>query len=275
MNQEKCELILHADIPYSSHPQQTLDLYIPSLIATTKLLTPIIIMIHGGAWITGDKKDLKSLGKSISSLTNFVVALINYRTSNTPEIKHPMHINDVAAAIYWIYSNCDKYGYRSDSMYLVGHSVGAFLSAQLIFIPEYRIKELSNSIRGVVGIEGIYDIPTLLERWPDYTRFVEPAFGTDPEIYKSASPQYHSIKDAATIIPPYLIIHSLEDELVDIGQANDFYKYVEQICKKNESYVECETGIKGTHDGILNERELEQRIVEFILLRQSKLSFSK
>ncbi|CAG8499768.1 12088_t:CDS:1 [Dentiscutata erythropus] len=287
MNQGMCELKLHADIPYSSHPQQTLDLYIPTLHndTSTKVPTPIVILIHGGAWVTGDKKDLESLGKFISSSTNFAVALINYRISKTPEIKHPVHINDVAAAISWIYLNSDKYSYRNDRMYLVGHSIGAFLSAQLVFIPEYLInaansylkntektKELFNSIRGIVGIEGIYDIPSLLERWPDYKKkFVEPAFGTDPEVYKSASPQYHSCNDAVTTIPPYLIIHSLEDELVDIDQSNNFYEYVKQNCKVDEGWVKLETGIKGTHYGILKEKELELGVVEFILLREAKI----
>ncbi|CAG8734082.1 21823_t:CDS:1, partial [Cetraspora pellucida] len=287
LDHSQLTMIVHTDIPYLPfHPQQTLDLYIPTLTlqdAVTKLPTPIIILIHGGAWISGDKKDLESLGKSVSSVTNFAVALINYRTSTTPEIKHPAHINDVAAAITWIYSNGDKYGYLGDRMYLVGHSVGAFLSAQLVFTPEYLInasgsfsknideaKKLLNSIRGIVGIEGIYDIPSLLERWPAYTKYVEPAFGTDPEVYKSVSPKYNSTNDTVIKIPSYLIVHSLEDELVDIEQANNFYKYITQI-KINEFSVDYQTGIKGTHDGILEERELEQRIVEFILFREKKL----
>ncbi|CAG8729843.1 5609_t:CDS:1, partial [Dentiscutata heterogama] len=179
----------------------------------------------------------------------------------------------------------DKYSYRSDRMYLVGHSIGAFLSAQLVFIPEYlinaassylknteRIEELFNSIRGVVGIEGVYDIPSLVESWPDYKskKYIEPAYGTDPEVYKSASPEYHSIKDAITI-PSFLIIHSFEDEDVDIGQAYNFYEYVKQGC---ESCVEIETGIKGTHNSILKEKELELRVEEFILLQEAKLTYS-
>ncbi|CAG8801343.1 21403_t:CDS:1, partial [Racocetra persica] len=282
LDHSQLTMIVHADIPYlsSSHPQQTLDLYIPTLTShdtDTKLPTPIIILIHGGAWITGDKKELEPLGKSISSVTNFAVALINYRLSKTPEIKHPVHIKDVAAAISWIYSNGDKYGYLGDKMFLIGHSVGAFLSAQLVFIPKYLdgIKELPNSICGIVGIEGIYDVPSLLECWPTYTKFVEPAFGTDPEVYKSVSPQYHSIKDTVIKIPPYLIIHSSEDELVDIGQANNFYKYLEQECKINECCAQLEIGIKGTHFGILEKPELEQKIVEFILLQGMKFLPSK
>ncbi|CAG8754747.1 4769_t:CDS:1, partial [Dentiscutata heterogama] len=121
MYQGICELKLYADIPYSSHPLQTLDLYIPTLYDDTsnKLPTPIIILIHGGDPVSSDKKYLEPLGKSIASSTNFAVALINYRLSNTPEIKYPDHINDVATAISWIHFNSDKYSYRSDRMYLV------------------------------------------------------------------------------------------------------------------------------------------------------------
>src|SRR6185312_15107458 len=117
------------------------------------------------------------------------------------------HIEDVAAAVFWIHQHGKKYNYRQDRIYLVGHSAGAFLASQLVFMPEYLDRydsSIRDQIRGVVGIEGIYDLVELVETWPSYIDFVSGAFGIDETIYKTASPQHYT---PTVNIPPYLIIH--------------------------------------------------------------------
>ncbi|CAB4385023.1 unnamed protein product [Rhizophagus irregularis] len=236
-------LIVHKELSYTSseHPLQKLDLYLPPPSTSTEIecYPPVVVIIHGGAWRSGDKNEFTELGRKLSLY--YAVAIVNYRltTIDTPEIKNPLHVQDVAAAISWVSSYAKEYGYLDDRIYLVG------------------------KIRGVIGVEGIYDLINLLESYPEYIKFVEPAFGNDKNILKSVSPQYISFN---TKIPPYLIIHSLDDELVGIDQSNNYFKHI----KNSGGVVEIETSLKGKHDEIMQTNELIQKITEFIITQESK-----
>ncbi|CAG8676179.1 8986_t:CDS:1 [Acaulospora morrowiae] len=259
---------IHYD-PNSTNLQQTLDLILPSGKGESKPHPPVIIIIHGGAWISGDKKEFAKLGSTICKLSNFAVALVNYRlsTKDAPEIKHPAHVEDVAASIAWISKHGEQYGYLGDRIYLMGHSVGAFICGQLIFMPEFigrHDRKLFQSIRSVIGIQGIYDIPLLLEVWPKYIDFVELAFGKDESVYKNSSPTNNSV---AVSVPSHLIIHSMEDELVDVDQS---YNYFEHVKKCGGIDLEMNNSLKGNHEGILQTDELANVVVKFILIKESK-----
>jgi kynurenine formamidase len=264
-------LIVHKELSYtiSGHPLQKLDLYLPPPSTSTEIeyCPPVIVIIHGGAWRSGDKNEFTKLGRKLSLY--YAVAIVNYRltTKDTPEIKNPLHVQDVAAAISWVSSYAKEYGYLDDRIYLVGNSAGAFISGQLVLNPEYLNSydpNLLGKIRGVIGVEGIYDLINILESYPKYIEFVEPVFGNDKNILKSASPQYISFN---TKIPPHLIIHSLDDELVGIDQSNNYFEHIKNSGGK---VIEIETSLKGKHDEIMQTDELIQKIKEFIITQESK-----
>ncbi|CAJ0629904.1 9586_t:CDS:2 [Entrophospora sp. SA101] len=137
---------------------------------------PVIIIIHGGAWRSGDKSELESFCEKLTKIN----------------VKHPIHIEDVAKAIYWVYQNSDKFGYNHDRIYLIGQSCGAFIATHLVL--------LSEKYFGVVCIEGIFDIPLLLKTWPEYIEFIRLPF-EDELVDLSQSKNYYKIlKDKKTIV---------------------------------------------------------------------------
>ncbi|CAG8550614.1 4561_t:CDS:1 [Paraglomus brasilianum] len=254
-------------IEKSTNTQQALDLILP-LNLSSGYHPPILIFLHGGAWRTGDKSEFLAFGEGLSRKANVAVALVNYRlsTKETSEVKHPNHIEDVAAAVFWIHQHGKKYNYRQDRIYLVGHSAGAFLASQLVFMPEYLDRydsSIRDQIRGVVGIEGIYDLVELVETWPSYIDFVSGAFGIDETIYKTASPQHYT---PTVNIPPYLIIHSRDDELVHLAHSQKFVFHVQKFAVK----CDFDTSLTGTHDGILKTGNLVDRIAEFVIMLESR-----
>ncbi|GES86985.1 alpha/beta hydrolase [Rhizophagus clarus] len=234
--------IVHKELSYTSseRPLQKLDLYLPPPSTEIDCYPPVVVIIHGGAWRSGDKNEFTKLGRQLSLY--YAVAIVNYRltTKDTPEIKNPLHVEDVAASISWVSSYAKEYGYRDDRIYLVG------------------------KIRGVIGVEGIYDLINLLESYPKYIEFVQPAFGNDKNILKSVSPQYITLN---TKIPPYLLIHSLDDELVDIDQSNNYFEHIKNSGGK---IIEIETSLKGNHDEVMQTDELIQKITEFIITQESR-----
>jgi acetyl esterase/lipase len=95
---------VHANLEYvpGGNARQQLDLYVP---AKTDTLLPVIVWVHGGAWMGGSKDDggpaLPFVGKG------YAVASINYRLSQ--HAVFPAQIEDCKAAIRWLRANAKTY----------------------------------------------------------------------------------------------------------------------------------------------------------------------
>ncbi|KAI9014840.1 Alpha/Beta hydrolase protein [Gaertneriomyces semiglobifer] len=264
------------NVPYADteDPKQTLDLYVPSADEDVQDL-PVLVYVHGGSWRTGDKSEYDYLGDHLASY-GIITAIISYRLSSKTEPRnfHPVHISDCARAVNWLYTQSTSHiGYTPSRIYLSGHSAGGQLTGLLTLQPTWLEElggpELRNAIKGVIGIEGIYDIPHLINVWPSYVDFVEMAFTSDQSAWKDASPQYYSLTETKYDLPPYLIIQSPEDELIEADHAKRYYDHLRTFGKK----VELMTSVKGTHFEMLKTKEFFQAIMEFI--RRLETSGSK
>ncbi|MBZ0185864.1 MAG: alpha/beta hydrolase, partial [Candidatus Obscuribacterales bacterium] len=115
------------DLPYvpgSVDENQTLDLFIPKTKFGTSL--PLIIWIHGGGWIEGDKSSSPSLELARKG---FATASINYRLA--PKNLFPAQIYDCKAAIRFIRAHAEEYNIDPDRIGVWGHSAGGHLAALL------------------------------------------------------------------------------------------------------------------------------------------------
>ena len=108
------------DIRYSAdHPRNVLDVYRPKG-KDGKL--PVIVSVHGGGWVYGDKELMQFYCMSLAQ-RGFAVVNFSYRMS--PEFKHPAPIEDADKVFRWIFDNADKYGLDTRNIFAVGDSVGA------------------------------------------------------------------------------------------------------------------------------------------------------
>ena len=80
--------------------QQQLDLYLPTN-ATNK--TPLIVYLHGGAWLHRDKADYAYFAGFWAIEHGLACAVLNYTLSpeRPSSVIHPVHVNDCADAIAW------------------------------------------------------------------------------------------------------------------------------------------------------------------------------
>jgi acetyl esterase/lipase len=199
---------------------QSLDLYLPAqgkLGSPTKGY-PLLFFIHGGAWISDDKSGYAGLASGFNK-EGFAVAIPNYRLSGKGlPTHHPDHIRDCHTALAYVVHEAAKWGLRKDRFFVMGHSAGAFLSALIAF--DRRYGEIFPGIKGYIGLEGIYDLPELAQKWPAYPEwFLSPAFGSNRSPWKDFSPQYLPLDNKA----PWLVVHSVDDELVDLAQSQKFF----------------------------------------------------
>lgn len=109
------------NISYGEYERNILDVYRPKN-ADGKL--PVIVSIHGGGWVYGNKEIMQFY---CMSLAEHGFAVINFSYRLAPEYKHPTPLIDANKVFYWMFENADKYGFDTDNIFLVGDSCGANL----------------------------------------------------------------------------------------------------------------------------------------------------
>jgi acetyl esterase/lipase len=187
-----------------------LDLYLPQGSSGF----PVIVSIHGGALIEGDKSTQEFVGRRFAA-AGIGTAVINYRLS--PEVSHPAHVQDVAAAFAWVKRFVGEFGGRSENVFVIGHSAGAYLAALLAtdgrYLAAHRLGP--NDIRGVVPVSGFFWVDRVA---PDRPKSV---WGDDKRTWIEASPPQH----LGPGLPPSLFIYADGDDAarrrqnIDIAQA--------------------------------------------------------
>lgn len=216
------------DITYALTPEKELklDLYLPDGSSNPYL----VVWVHGGAWHSGSKEnppqDLVKLG--------YAMASISYR--RTPEAKFPALIHDIKAAVRFLRSHANQYGYRGDKITLWGSSAGGHLVALAGLTNNHEGLEgkigndlaTSSEIQAVVDFFGPTDLTTILSqstphglnvRTPALTLMFGKPLDQAAEELKLASPVYHV--DAGD--PPLFICHGDLDPQVPINQSIQLY----------------------------------------------------
>jgi len=118
----------HKDLVYASlSATQKLDLYMPT---TGSGPFPVVIMVHGGGFMFGDKADGAGLtGVDQLLAAGYAVASINYRLSG--EAQYPAQIFDAKAAVRFLRANAAQYNLNTDKFGAWGASAGGNLVSLL------------------------------------------------------------------------------------------------------------------------------------------------
>jgi acetyl esterase/lipase len=202
----------------------TLDLYRRE---HADVLTPVVVWIHGGAWIGGSK------GAPFPALVllarGYAVASIGYRLSQ--EALFPAQIKDCKAAVRWLRANAEQCHFDPDRFGAWGSSAGGHLAALL---------GTSGGVRDLEGKEGNLEYssrvqavcdwfgPTDFLRMNDVRGIINHDAADSPESRLIGGPiQEHSAEVArANPIsyvtpddPPFLIMHGDRDRTVPLNQS--------------------------------------------------------
>jgi acetyl esterase/lipase len=211
------------NIPYSSvvESSRMADIYQPNFSASNSAASnfryPGIVMIHGGAWIAGDKSYDAVHARKFAA-QGYVVMVINYRLA--PTHKHPAQIDDCFEAIRWLVSNSETYCVDSERIGVWGYSAGGHLAALVATNPRSGIPRVKACVAG--------GAPCDLRLIPDDSALLTGFLGGTrqqiPDIYEAASPIHHVSEDD----PPMLLFHGDADRLVPIAFSLGMRKRLEE-----------------------------------------------
>lgn len=129
------DIIRFDDISYGEDPKyQLLDVYRPK---GKEGKLPVIISVHGGGWVYGDKEVYQFYCMSLAQ-RGFAVVNFSYRLA--PEHKFPASLEDTNSVCQFVMEQSEKYDFDTENIFAVGDSAGAHnlsLYAAILTNPEY------------------------------------------------------------------------------------------------------------------------------------------
>lgn len=241
-------------LKYGRETQQRLDLFLPKDI-TKK--TPVIIMLHGGAWSMGGNEYTDKHARDMRN-RGFVVANVDYRYINDTLHADDL-LEDIDNAVEWVEKHAKEYGYNARGYNLVGISAGAHLSLLYGYTTKRDIKSITAMCAPSVFDEATF-LPGLYrqgrikiaENLAGATYNATP--GADISAFKKVSP-FYAIKNI-----PTQLIHGDADELVDYHMSVRFNEKLKQLKVPTNLIIHPGKG----HDAGMNSPDTEQVNLEAI-----------
>jgi len=218
-----------------------LDVYAPKSGASN---APVLLQIHGGGWVIGDKREQALPLMLHLAKRGWVCVATNYRLS--PRATFPDHLVDLKLALRWIRENIAAYGGDPDYVVATGGSAGGHLSSLLSLTandPEYQpgFEDVDTRLRACVPFYGVYDVANRFRsaHFDGFEKFLgrmvlKKRFAEDPEAFHKASPVSRVRPDA----PPFFVIHGTHDSLAPVEEARGFVQALREVSRSPVAYAE-------------------------------------
>jgi acetyl esterase/lipase len=209
---------------------EKLDLYLPKNRNAGEK-SPAVLLIHGGGWKEGDKRQAREIefGMTLAQ-SGFVAASINYALRSAG--KFPQNLQDCKNGIRYLRAHADELGIDPNRISVMGGSAGGHLALLVAYTadqpnlaPSQPYPGVSDKVSSVVDFYGISNLATRKETDPNGKPLkIEPLdsttqsiFGSTPQDWKKASPITYVKRD----VPPTLILHGKKDTTVDSDQSQE------------------------------------------------------
>ncbi len=229
------------DIKYGSDARHLLD------IATTGKTQgeskPVLIYVHGGGFIRGDRITIAPFYSNVptwAAKNGFVGVSMTYRLA--PQHKWPAGRDDVALAVGWVQKNIAQYGGDPGRIFVMGHSAGA------VHVATYAAMLADKGeapIAGAIMVSGIYEFNA-----KEATKSDQVYLGGNAATFRAAS-AIHSLDKRkfpmlvayGELDPPYFVKQSQHfwQTMCDKGKCPKF------VGLKDHSHI-SETYAIGTKD---------------------------
>ena len=240
--------VTYTNVPYAGDTlkKHLLDVYVPANVKTN---APLIVWVHGGAWMLNDKyADMGYMKNTIRAFmdSGYILASIDYRHSTTAVF--PAQMQDCNQALEFLYQHAAAYKIDKNRIALIGFSAGGHLASLLGLSANDHIKgfypaglQPHFSIKCVLDFYGPSDLIAISSN-PDTSvnnarSPVAILLGAEPvdrpDIAKKASPVTYVDKND----PPFIIVQGEKDESVPNTQSRLLSSWLTVHAVKNQLII--------------------------------------
>lgn len=186
---------------------------------------PLLVWIHGGAFMTGDKAENHAIWADLMK-AGYSVATINYRLSG--DAKWPAQITDCKAAIRFLRAHAKDYNLAPGRIAVWGSSAGGHLAALVGTSGGAKKFDVGEHLDHSSAVSCSVDMfgPIDFEKMPQFTSPTSPEakmWGRSTsealDLAREASPISYLTQDT----PPILILHGDADNVIHISQSQLFH----------------------------------------------------
>ena len=190
-----------------------------------KAPTPVVMMIHGGGWLTSNKDDYVLTAGPYLAM-GFGVVNVEYRPGKISLA--PAAVEDCACALRWLARHAKEYNFDLGKIILTGPSAGGHLSlmtgmapASAGFANQCAYQDPPNDpgpkVAAIINLFGITDVADMLQG-PNLRTYAISWLGSAPgreELAKRVSPLTY----VRPGLPAILTIHGDADKVVPYSHA--------------------------------------------------------
>jgi acetyl esterase/lipase len=206
---------------------------------------PVLLQIHGGAWMIGAKEQQGLPLMYRLAQHGWICVAINYRLS--PRATWPDHLLDCKRALAWVKDHIAEYGGDPERVVVTGGSAGGHLSAMLgltandaRFQPGFESTD--TSVRAFVPMYAVYDFTDrdgIRGRRDPLRRSLERHIlklmrDDDLAPFDLASPMSH----VRAGVPPCFVVHGALDTLAPVEEARAFVALMRAASTEPVVYAE-------------------------------------
>lgn len=187
------------DQVYSPQHGLQLDLYLPAKRA------PAVILVHGGGWRSGDRREFEALALRLAA-RGYAAVAVSYRLSG--QALYPAAIDDVRQAVRWVRANGARHGIDGARIAIAGGSAGGHI-ASLVGVTNAG----DDAVQAIVNIDGLSDFTSDEARKHEDDPAKQPtsagawfggSYAERAALWREASPTFH----VTPATPPMLFIGS-------------------------------------------------------------------
>jgi acetyl esterase/lipase len=270
------------NIDYGGSFTSRLDVYYDE--SDTSNLKPVVIFVHGGAWIIGDKIKYSKIGTLLVD-EGYIGVLPNYVLFPFGSIEDM--VDDVYKAIEWTYNNIEKYGGDKTKIILSGHSAGAHLAALTLIKSTLKMENQDEDLDPLPNLSKLvlFNGPFDFDDYDSITNFFTQSEEVDHGIAEKLISKIFRSKDigptdilkrikekslAGLGVPKVNFFYADNDKLVPEKSANGLITQIRRVCPKTAiNYIfnqgngfEHSTLIMGARNDDKEKQKLFMNIIE-------------